>query len=33
VQMLQKFGIKEIARTGKVALSRESKVNTESLKL
>jgi acetolactate synthase I/III small subunit len=33
VQVLQKFGIKEIARTGKVALSRESKVNTESLKL
>ncbi|AFY91926.1 MULTISPECIES: acetolactate synthase small subunit [Chamaesiphon] len=33
VQVLQKFGIKEIARTGKVALARESKVNTESLKL
>lgn len=33
VQVLQKFGIKEIARTGKVALSRESKVNTELLKL
>ena len=33
VQVLQKFGIKEIARTGKGALSRESKVNTESLKL
>ena len=33
VQVLQKFGIKEIARTGKIALARESKVNTESLKL
>lgn len=33
VQVLQKFGIDEIARTGKVALARESKVNTESLKL
>jgi acetolactate synthase I/III small subunit len=33
IQVLQKFGIKEIARTGKVALTRESKVNTESLKL
>ena len=33
VQVLEKFGISEIARTGKVTLSRESKVNTEFLKL
>jgi acetolactate synthase I/III small subunit len=33
IQVLGKFGIREIARTGKVALTRESKVNTESLKL
>lgn len=32
VQMLQKFGLREIARTGKVALTRESGVNTEFLK-
>jgi acetolactate synthase-1/3 small subunit len=32
VQVLQKFGIREIARTGKVALTRESGVNTEFLK-
>ncbi len=32
VQVLQKFGIKEIARTGKIALTRESGVNTEYLK-
>lgn len=32
VQMLGKFGIREIARTGKIALVRESKVNTEYLK-
>jgi acetolactate synthase I/III small subunit len=32
VQVLQKFGIKEIARTGKISLTRESKVNTEFLK-
>jgi acetolactate synthase I/III small subunit len=32
IQVLEKFGIQEIARTGKVALSRESKVNTEFLK-
>ncbi|MGB7413259.1 MAG: acetolactate synthase small subunit [Thermosynechococcaceae cyanobacterium] len=32
VQMLSKFGIQEIARTGKIALTRESKVNTEYLK-
>lgn len=33
VQMLNKFGIKEIARTGKISLVRDSKVNTEYLKL
>ncbi len=32
VQMLNKFGIREIARTGKVSLTRESGVNTEYLK-
>jgi acetolactate synthase I/III small subunit len=32
IQVLEKFGIQEIARTGKVALARESKVNTEFLK-
>lgn len=32
IQMLNKFGIREIARTGKIALVRESKVNTEFLK-
>lgn len=32
VQMLYKFGIREIARTGKIALTRESGVNTEYLK-
>lgn len=32
IQMLNKFGIREIARTGKIALLRESKVNTEYLK-
>lgn len=32
VQMLNKFGIREIARTGKIALTRESGVNTEFLK-
>ncbi|NJQ98008.1 MAG: acetolactate synthase small subunit, partial [Hydrococcus sp. CSU_1_8] len=32
LQMLNKFGIKEIARTGKLALVRESGVNTEYLK-
>lgn len=33
IQMLTKFGIKEIARTGKIALIRESGVNTEFLKV
>lgn len=33
LQMLSKFGIKEVARTGKISLVRESGVNTESLKL
>ncbi len=32
VQMLNKFGIREVARTGKIALTRESRVNTEYLK-
>lgn len=32
VQMLNKFGIREISRTGKIALTRESGVNTEYLK-
>jgi acetolactate synthase I/III small subunit len=32
VQVLQKFGLREIARTGKVSLTRESGVNTELLK-
>ncbi len=32
VQMLSKFGIQEIARTGRVSLIRESGVNTEFLK-
>ncbi|MBF2049534.1 MAG: acetolactate synthase small subunit [Leptolyngbya sp. IPPAS B-1204] len=33
VQVLNRFGIREIARTGKIALIRESGVNTEYLKL
>lgn len=32
VQVLSRFGIREIARTGKIALVRESGVNTEYLK-
>ncbi len=31
-QVLQKFGLREIARTGRIALTRESGVNTEWLK-
>jgi acetolactate synthase-1/3 small subunit len=31
--MLGKFGIREIARTGKITLMRDSGVNTEYLKL
>ncbi len=33
VKMVQKFGIREIARTGKISLTRESGVNTEYLKV
>lgn len=32
VQVLNRYGIREIARTGKIALTRESGVNTEYLK-
>lgn len=32
VQVLLKFGLREVARTGKIALPRESGVNTELLK-
>ena len=32
VQVLNRFGLREVARTGKIALSRESGVNTEYLK-
>jgi len=32
VQLLSRFGLREIARTGKIALPRESGVNTEYLK-
>ena len=32
VQVLKQFGLREVARTGKIALTRESGVNTESLK-
>jgi acetolactate synthase I/III small subunit len=32
VQVLNRFGIREIARTGKISLTRESGVNTEYLK-
>ena len=31
-QLLKKFGILEIARTGKISLTRDSKINTEYLK-
>ncbi len=31
-QVLQRFGLREIARTGKISLTRESGVNTELLK-
>jgi acetolactate synthase-1/3 small subunit len=31
-QLLEKFGILEVARTGKISLTRDSKVNTEFLK-
>jgi acetolactate synthase, small subunit (EC 2.2.1.6) len=33
LKMLNKFGIREIARTGKISLTRESGVNTEYLKM
>lgn len=33
IKMLEKFGIREIARTGKISLVRESGVNTEYLKV
>jgi acetolactate synthase I/III small subunit len=32
VQVLQKYGLREIARTGKISMTRESRVNTEYLK-
>ena len=32
IQMLNKFGIREVSRTGKIAMTRESGVNTEYLK-
>ena len=32
MQMVHKFGVKEVARTGKISLIRESGVNTEYLK-
>lgn len=32
VQVLTRFGLREVARTGKIALARESGVNTEYLK-
>ncbi len=32
IQVLQKFGLREISRTGKIAMTRESGVNTEYLR-
>ncbi len=32
LQVLQRFGLREVARTGKISLTRESGVNTELLK-
>jgi acetolactate synthase-1/3 small subunit len=32
IQVLQRFGLREISRTGKIAMTRESGVNTEYLR-